>query len=186
MEEHKGTIESRALTATALVRQVHIKPASLIHQKSGETTEAGLMSAPFLEKSLKKEIYMKKLLITILLYITCMNIYSEDINKCPWNILNAYSKCARILNIRDIDRSSFTNDFDYIASITKIVNDDFVKVSNLKNYKVDGMDNYMLFVKITILRKTFPQYSDRHPKLFLMNMSPVEIKACEKLIDIYW
>jgi hypothetical protein len=46
MEEHKGTIESRALTAAALVR-CHIKPASLIHQKSGETPGAGLMGDPF-------------------------------------------------------------------------------------------------------------------------------------------
>jgi hypothetical protein len=46
MEEHKGTIESRALTAAALVR-CHIKPESLIHQKSGETPGAGLMGDPF-------------------------------------------------------------------------------------------------------------------------------------------
>jgi len=47
MKEHNGTIESKALTATALVRRCHIKPSSLIHQKSGKKPEAGLMSDPF-------------------------------------------------------------------------------------------------------------------------------------------
>jgi hypothetical protein len=54
MEEHKGTIESRALTAAALVR-CHIKPASLIHQKSGETPGAGLMGDPFFADEVKQK-----------------------------------------------------------------------------------------------------------------------------------